>query len=311
MADRRGRRDLLHDLEAVAAVEGDVALLRRFEVAGQTLGVAVVQDRLHQRAADALALLVDRRPQSGQVPMGLVRVHRLDEVEQPQGGDEVRRHVGQHRDHGEDAAQPGEQRLAGRPPDGRARVSLGRVAAAEGEVVRLHLGAEVGAQPGLAARLLREHVHGDGVVPERARQLGRHRVDVVSGGTPDHWQGRFANHVGVDGGRGPGQAPPGERARVRLTECGQLRRQLQPDEDPARLREVHAVAAADVHRPDGRRVLALGDTAALRSKTYTRLPSAPVGGVVVATVRMVALSICTRDGSSSGQGPPVGADPLS
>ena len=32
------------------------------------------------------------------------------------------------------------------------------------------------------------------------------------GGTPDYWQGRFGNHDGVDGGRAPGQAPPGDAA---------------------------------------------------------------------------------------------------
>ena len=101
-------------------------------------------------------------------------------------------------------------------------VALGRVTAAEGEVVGPHLGAEVGAQAGLSAFLVAEDVGGDGVVEERPRQLGGHGVDVVIGGSPDNGQGSFENHDRVDGGRGPGHSPPGRRrvARPRAPSAG-------------------------------------------------------------------------------------------
>ena len=134
----------------------------------------------------------------------------LDERQQTKRGPQVGRHEGQHGQHGEDPAQPRVQRLPRRGPDGRTGVPLGGVAATEREVVGLHLRAEVRPQAGLAAGLVPEDVRRDRVVEEGPGHLRGHGGDVVRPGTPDYWQGRFGNHDGVDGGRGPGHPPPGE-----------------------------------------------------------------------------------------------------
>ena len=219
-----GQLKLLDHLEAVAPVEGHVSLLGRLQVGGQPLGVAVVEDRAHQSGSHPLALALHRRAERGQVPVGLVRVHALDQRQHAHGGPEVGHHVGQHRHHGEEAAQPGQHRLAGRGPDGRSGVAVGRVATAEGHEVRLHLRAEVSPQSGLAPRRVGHQVARHRVVPERLGQLGRHGSHVGRHGAAhrkvsaaaaariafDVQHGSLAYHDGVDGGNGPAQAPPGE-----------------------------------------------------------------------------------------------------
>ena len=134
----------------------------------------------------------------------------FDQRQQAERRGQVGGHVAQDGQHCEDPGQPGLQRLSGRSPDGRAGVVVGGVAATEREVVRLHLGAEVGPQARFTTGLVAEDVGRDRVIEEGPRHLCGHGGDVARCGTPDYWQGRFENHDGVDGGRGPGHPPPGD-----------------------------------------------------------------------------------------------------
>ena len=217
-----GQHQLFDHLEPVAPVEGHVALLGRLQVRRQTLGVAVVENRAHQRRPHPLALPVHRGAERGQVPMGLMRVLALDEREHAHGRRQVARHVGQHGQHGEEAGRPGQQRLAGRGPDSRARVPLGGVAAPERDVVRPHLGAEVGPKSSLTAAGVPHQVAGHRVVPERLGQLVRHGVDVRRHGAANQWfppigparvrfgvpHTRFAYHAGVRAAMARARVPP-------------------------------------------------------------------------------------------------------
>ena len=88
-----------------------------------TLGVALVEDGTHQRRADAAPLGVGIGAQGGEIPVGLVRMLRLDQAEHLQRGLQVGGHVREDREQVGDAGHPGQQGLPGGPqmadPGGR------------------------------------------------------------------------------------------------------------------------------------------------------------------------------------------------
>ena len=98
-------------------------------------------------------------------------------------------------------------------------------------------------------------------------QLGRHTLDVVAVGAADYWQGSFENHDGVDGGRSPAQAPPGEALWCTWPRRDRIGSSCSPmNSPPERVKCTPSPQRIEIPSTDGANPLP-GETSPLRLKT--------------------------------------------
>src|SRR3954447_19129479 len=179
--DRRalGQHEAVDDVEAVAAVEGQVGLLAGLQVGGQALAVAELQARADQRRPDALALGAGVDAEHREVEVALGRVADLDLPEPAQDAGQPRQHARQRE---RQQAQRLAARLApavGQRPQRRAGVALGGGPADVLGRQAAQLPGEEAPRPLRPRRTRRVDPARDRVVVERARQHRGQRVDVL------------------------------------------------------------------------------------------------------------------------------------
>ena len=130
-----GQDDLAGDLEAVAAVEGDVAVLGGLEIGADAVAVAALEDGGQERRADALALMDGIGAEDGQIPVRRAGVAALDRGHHAQGARDVEAEGADHlgrspQDLSEPAAASGPADPTAPRPTGRCRCSTRRGAGA-------------------------------------------------------------------------------------------------------------------------------------------------------------------------------------